>query len=76
MNIHSMNSYIHIFVYHQWFFWTGCHLYDQTCVGGAKYEFMIAGRGENCSLKIACLHQCIYLFHVSVVHLYLYIYIV
>ena len=65
-----LHLYIHLFGYRQWVCWLGCQIYDQTSVGGTKYEFIITGRGYNSSLQIACLDQFIYLFHISVIDVF------
>ena len=48
--------------------WLCCILLYWTTVGGKKYKYIIAGHGDHFLIQIACLHQFIYPFHISVVH--------
>ena len=68
-----MHAYIHICVYHKYVFGICCRVYHRTSVVDTKYGFIISGRGENFLSQIAYLHQFIYSFRISFVHV-LYIY--
>ena len=52
-----------------------CNQYNLTSVAYSKHEFIVAGRGYNILSQIKCMHQFIYPFHISIVHV-LYKYIV
>ena len=67
-NLCYVNTYISISVYHQQVCWMCFFLLYINSAGGTKYEFIIAGRGENCMIEIECLHQYIYPFHINVVN--------
>ena len=41
LNLCSMHSWIHLCVYHQWFCWMGCNLYNQTSAGGKNMNLQL-----------------------------------